>query len=245
MDADDVAHPERLARQLEVMRARPDVNLVGTLFHGIDARGRRVRPLDRSRLLRRTLFPPFPHGSVMFRRAAFDEVGGYREGCGGWEDQELFLRMAERGRVAVIPEALYSYRYHLGCSTLSGPDALVGRASLQRRCLAERRAGRDYAHLLSGAHADGAQSSPPGSGAYLTAGAMRLWAGHPPAVWRQILRSARSERNASAVMALAWAAWGGVSPRSLRAFMRGLIRARDLWAGRSLEDGRACEWRLE
>src|SRR5918998_4033201 len=86
MDADDVAHPERLARQLEVMRADPEVVLVGSLCEGIDASGRRVRPRDRWRLVRASLYPPFPHASVMFRRAAFEEVGGYREDCAGWED---------------------------------------------------------------------------------------------------------------------------------------------------------------
>jgi glycosyltransferase involved in cell wall biosynthesis len=97
MDADDVSHPERLRRQWEVLRGRPDVALVGTLFEGIDAGGRRVRPRDRWRLARRSVFPPFPHGSVMFRREVFDEVGGYREACAGWEDHDLFLRIIRAG----------------------------------------------------------------------------------------------------------------------------------------------------
>lgn len=64
MDADDVSHPDRLRRQWEVLERRPDVALVGTLYEGIDARGRRVRPRDRWRLARPTINPPFPHGSV-------------------------------------------------------------------------------------------------------------------------------------------------------------------------------------
>ena len=39
MDADDVSHPDRLRRQWEVLRERPDVTLVATLYDGIDARG--------------------------------------------------------------------------------------------------------------------------------------------------------------------------------------------------------------
>jgi glycosyltransferase involved in cell wall biosynthesis len=121
MDADDVSHPERLKRQWSVMQRRPDLALLGTLCDGIDAQGRRVRPRDRWRILRRSTFPPFPHGSVMFRRRAFEEAGGYREECAGREDHDLFLRMAGRWRVAVLPEALYSYRYHLNSSSLSAP----------------------------------------------------------------------------------------------------------------------------
>src|SRR5919112_403425 len=44
MDADDVAHPERLARQVEVLRNSPDVVLVAALCDGINADGRSVRP---------------------------------------------------------------------------------------------------------------------------------------------------------------------------------------------------------
>ncbi len=47
MDADDIAHPDRLRRQWEIIAARPDVAAVGTLCNGIDAAGREVRPRDR------------------------------------------------------------------------------------------------------------------------------------------------------------------------------------------------------
>ena len=63
MDADDVAHPDRLKRQWEVMNERPDAVVVGTLCDGIDSSGRRVRPRDRWRLLRRSAYIPFPHRS--------------------------------------------------------------------------------------------------------------------------------------------------------------------------------------
>ncbi|MGB9182219.1 MAG: glycosyltransferase family A protein, partial [Pyrinomonadaceae bacterium] len=152
MDADDVSHPERLMRQWEVMRDCPEIILLGTLCEGIDAKGGRVRPRDRWRILRRSLFPPFPHGSVMFRRRAFDEAGGYREECVGWEDQELFLRMSERGCVAALPDALYCYRYHLNCTSFSALESpLTSNNDLQQLCLAAWRAGRDYEHLLENA----------------------------------------------------------------------------------------------
>lgn len=122
MDADDVSHPERLMKQWAVLRCRPDVVLLGTLCDGIDARGQCVRPRDRWRILRRSPYPPFPHGSVMFRRQAFDEVGGYDEECVSGEDHDLFLRMAERGRVAVLPEALYRYRYQLNSASVSAQE---------------------------------------------------------------------------------------------------------------------------
>src|SRR5215207_3518914 len=75
MDADDIAHPDRLLRQMNIIKDRPDVALIGTLCNGIDASGREVRPRDRWRLLRRSNLIPFPHGSAMFRREVFDQVG--------------------------------------------------------------------------------------------------------------------------------------------------------------------------
>ncbi len=112
MDADDLSHPTRLARQLAVLDARPEVAVVGTLAIGVDAAGRFVRPRDRWRIVRRSPFPPFPHGSAMFRRTAFDAVGGYRHVVTAPEDQDFFLRLAARWRVVTLPEPLYAYRYH-------------------------------------------------------------------------------------------------------------------------------------
>jgi glycosyltransferase involved in cell wall biosynthesis len=116
MDADDVAHPDRLARQIEVLEKRPDVVLVGTLADGIDAGGHRVRPRDAWRLVRRSHYAPFPHGSATFRREPFERIGGYRE-HNGWEDQDLFRRLGEVGTIAVLPDVLYHYRYHADCAS--------------------------------------------------------------------------------------------------------------------------------
>ena len=44
MDADDLAHPDRLRRQLNILESHPDIVVVGTLNIGIDASGRVVRP---------------------------------------------------------------------------------------------------------------------------------------------------------------------------------------------------------
>ena len=74
MDADDISDPNRLARQWQVLSDHPDASLVGALADGIDARGRRVRPRDRWRIVRRSRWSPFPHGSVMLRRAPFESV---------------------------------------------------------------------------------------------------------------------------------------------------------------------------
>lgn len=118
MDADDISHPQRLERQFEIMTSRPDVVVVGTLCDGIDGAGRRTRPPDRWRIMRRSMYLPFPHGSAMFRREAFDRLGGYSEEFVSGEDQNFFFRMTQLGRVVTLPDVLYHFRYHTDNTTV-------------------------------------------------------------------------------------------------------------------------------
>jgi len=218
MDADDIAHPERLRRQWNIIEGLPDVAVVGTLCNGIDASGREVRPRDRWRLVRRSVYIPFPHGSAMFRREAFDQVGGYDETSYGGEDQDLFLRMAARGRVLTLPDVLYSYRYHSSNVTLFNGTRAVGENHSQN--------GDALA-------------------AFYMLGAMRLWAGDPPMLLEPLLEKKSLKWNVKALMILAAAILGHISPSTLRVFLRSSIRARDLLASVLIKDGRPYEWRLE
>ena len=217
MDADDIAHPDRLLRQMNIMKGQPDVAVIGTLCNGIDASGRVVRPRDRWRLLRQSNYVPFPHGSAMFRREVFDQVGGYREIVNA-EDQDLFSRMALRGRVLTLPDVLYSYRYHSSNATLvNGKRAVSEHHSNNGDALA----------------------------AFYMLGAMRLWAGDPPGLLEPMLQKKSLQWNFKTFMILASAVWGHFSPSTLRAFLRSSIHARDLLASVRVKDGRAYEWRLE
>ncbi|MGH9968919.1 MAG: glycosyltransferase family 2 protein [Pyrinomonadaceae bacterium] len=218
MDADDIAHPDRLRRQWNIIEGRPDVAVIGTLCNGIDASGRVVRPRDRWRLVRRSGYIPFPHGSAMFRREVFDQVGGYDETSACGEDQDLFWRMAARGRVLTLPDILYSYRYHSGNATLFNGTRAVSESHSQN--------GDALA-------------------AFYMLGAMRLWAGDPPMLLKPMLEKKSLKWNLKTLMILASAILGHISPSTLRVFLRSSIRARDLLASARVKDGRPYEWRLE
>jgi glycosyltransferase involved in cell wall biosynthesis len=111
LDADDVALPERLARQTRFLDAHPEVGLLGTGAREVDAAGRAVGlvtpPADdpgiRRALIRRN---PFVHSSVLMRRRVIDEVGGYDPALPVAQDYELWMRMSRVTRLANLPEPL-------------------------------------------------------------------------------------------------------------------------------------------
>jgi glycosyltransferase involved in cell wall biosynthesis len=152
MDADDISHPERLAREWKVMSQSADIVMVGTLADGIDAGGRQVRPRDRWRIMRHSYFAPFPHGSILFRKDAFNAVAGYAGSTMRVGDQDFYHRMAKKGRITTLPEILYHYRYHSENSTLHSVPRPVS-------------------------NGNGITADP-----LYEKGAMRLWAGHPPGI---------------------------------------------------------------
>lgn len=120
MDADDEAHPDRLALQANFLRERPEVGLVGCLveFGGdrqrqagyarhVDWLNGLVSPHDIA--LNRFIESPFAHPSIMFRRALAGEHGGYQDGEFP-EDYELWLRWIEAGVVAAkVPRVLLTW----------------------------------------------------------------------------------------------------------------------------------------
>jgi len=62
------------------------------------------------RVLRRA--PPFVHGSVMMRAAAYRAAGGYRTAFAAAQDYDLWLRLPPGTGLANLAEPLYDWRRH-------------------------------------------------------------------------------------------------------------------------------------
>lgn len=113
MDADDVMHPTRLARQLAVLEARPSCDVVGTWAALADAEGRPwavvesapLPPNPKTALVQGIL----PHATVLGRRAWF-AANPYNEALTRAEDRDLWCRTATTSEFAVVPECLYVVR---------------------------------------------------------------------------------------------------------------------------------------
>ena len=123
MDADDLAHPERLGAQAQLLDERPDVSVVGTLVDTFSdaavGEGLRIylewqNGLITDAEIRREIFieSPITHPTAMFRRSDITAIGGYQEH--GWpEDYDLWLRLHVAGTAfAKIPRVLLSWREH-------------------------------------------------------------------------------------------------------------------------------------
>ena len=146
-DADDIALPDRLALQVEAMQREPALGLLGGFAEVIDESGRtlefRKPPVSHERLLLVLLRnDPFIHSAVMFRADLARALGGYRAAIEVAEDYDLWLRMAERTRIANLPETLVRYRVHRKSQTGRKEVRMAFSARLARRAAAERRAGR-------------------------------------------------------------------------------------------------------
>lgn len=119
LDADDIAHPERLQKQVKFLTENAEVGCVGTNGVLVSAKGERIGDLSqrsthldiRPLLLTRNILT---HSSVMFRRSIFDETGGYNPKMIRMQDYDLFLRMSQTAQIAYLGETLCAYRTHDG-----------------------------------------------------------------------------------------------------------------------------------
>lgn len=228
MDADDIARPDRVERQLALLQAEPDAVLVGSLWNVVEASGRPVRPADRARLFVRNGFAPFCHPSIMFRKDVFERIGGHRSGTDHWEDIDLYSQFAKAGRVLVLVEPLVTVRLSATSNRFrEGFDQLEEAMDrMHRRDEADRSRGTDKLHPAS----------------FIASFSPILWAGKRPKVLGRLLRRGALGFDRATAFALLWSAWADASPRTLRAFLRLLLAHRNRRADRRLNGRDWVEW---
>jgi glycosyltransferase involved in cell wall biosynthesis len=94
IDDDDYwSDARKLSRQVDFVQRRPDCGLLGTAY--VDEWGRTItNPLEDGAIRQQMLFRcPFCHPSVLIRRAALEQAGGYDETLPYAEDWDLWLRI--------------------------------------------------------------------------------------------------------------------------------------------------------
>lgn len=124
LDQDDWWMPEKVTRQVELFQTDDRVGLVHTAVAYYDeCLGRQVGPQNPAArpeamigdcyesLL---LGNPLVNSSVLLRRSALEEIGGLNLSIRGntVQDYDLWLRTAQRWRLAYVPEPLTVFRLH-------------------------------------------------------------------------------------------------------------------------------------
>lgn len=116
LDADDLAHPERLATQVDFLRARPAVGIVGSDIEKIDESGRVIarqpRPRDDVSIrFKALLWCPFTSSAVTLRRAVLERTRlRFDETLRGSEDYAFFAHLLEHAEGANLARPLARYR---------------------------------------------------------------------------------------------------------------------------------------
>jgi glycosyltransferase involved in cell wall biosynthesis len=137
LDADDVWLPDRLLESLKSFDGRPQIGLTygfntrigpdGTVIDTFDRRQRHGEGWIAPYLYMRRIDLPAP--TITFRRQCIEEVGVFDETLRVTEDRDLWLRIASRYQVALVPKVLALYRTSPDSAT-TDPDRML-RSQLQ------------------------------------------------------------------------------------------------------------------
>jgi len=127
MDADDVALPHRLERQIHYLRLHPEVVIVGGQVRTIDiegkALGRKLFPIS-NKQIREALYTsnPIQHPTAMINHALLPKnFSWYNPALPPAEDYDLFFRLGKFGNYHNLSCFVLQYRQHIGSSTFKNP----------------------------------------------------------------------------------------------------------------------------
>lgn len=117
LDADDIAHKDRLRIQSDFLDRNRDISLLGSSYEIINESGRVIgnqnvatsAPAIRWKLL---FGNQFGHSTVMYRRADVLAIGGYDETLCFAPDFDLWVRLAMRSGLANLKNPVSQYRVH-------------------------------------------------------------------------------------------------------------------------------------
>lgn len=145
LDQDDAWRPEKLQRQLQLLDADSRSGLCYTGTRGIDANGLELPrsrlpltiPRDQTDALGTLLVKNvIAASSVVLRRSAFEQAGGFNPAHHLTGDWELWIRIAESFPIAATPEVLLDYRWHGANASRALIDLLRETVAVQETALA-------------------------------------------------------------------------------------------------------------
>lgn len=118
MDADDIALPDRLAKQIAFLNKNSEIAALGTWVHFIDEHGSALGSSNGATTpgqikwdlsTRNNIW----HPTAIIRREWLEKLRGYDESFPVAQDYDLWARLCQMGgQMAVLPEPLLKYRWN-------------------------------------------------------------------------------------------------------------------------------------
>lgn len=138
LDSDDILHPDTLNELVEAI-GETNVCAYGN-FHRIDERGEYLDKgweeaiYSRERLMRSMII----HHPRLFRRDAWEHVGGHDENLRNAEDYDFFIKLSEVGNFVHLRKDLYAYRILENSASNFDSELLTNNTHLVQRRMLER-----------------------------------------------------------------------------------------------------------
>lgn len=143
LDADDRFHPRKIEEQLEYASLHPDLLGIGTFIRCmpggpevsknlLEGVARHKNSYATREDIRKAMYwgSPLTHSSVIFKKDAFIEVGGYNTDYKIAYDYDLWIKLMEKGEMDNVTKVLTDYRVHL--QSLSNKDGLTTVDEIQK-----------------------------------------------------------------------------------------------------------------
>lgn len=117
MDADDISHPDRLAKQISFLKKHERIGVLGCAVRVIDHYSNTLDtiyyPGSTSRVAK-VIFQknPLRHSSVIMRTSLLKKYGYYDPLLDGAEDYDLWLRLAKHTQIVNLRKVLLDSRIH-------------------------------------------------------------------------------------------------------------------------------------
>lgn len=141
-DADDICYPERITLQYKFMLEHPDYVLAGSDADYIDKDGEYIftftNPGHEDSEIRNKIMLqcPFIHSTVIFRKQAVLDLGGYEVKAHTFEDYFLWTKLLSKGKVHNFSHPLIKVRFNPESVTVDARDYNRTFRNLHRKALA-------------------------------------------------------------------------------------------------------------
>jgi len=123
-DADDICFPERLQEQINFLDSHPDYVLMGSDAEYISENGEHlfyfkcIGYTNEQIIHKIYSYCPFIHSTVMYRKDAVIEAGGYSLHAHHFEDYFLWIQLKKYGKFSNLSRRLIKVRFNPASSTI-------------------------------------------------------------------------------------------------------------------------------